>query len=203
MQQATLFQDTKMRPFHEILKYLMREKGFINDKGYQAKKLSDESGVSRSTINRYLSGESDPGLDALKKLASALNVTIATMVGETDENLELLDAYELDDAPVCVTPYILRIRSGTELELNLPDRQTDLLVVPWDNKAKSNADRAIVRRQNHSRAVLARVSPAGDDLHLSALPSHLNQTFSEEDGDQVLGAIQRIASIHELFWRSP
>ena len=189
--------------FQEILKFFMREKGFVNDKGFQATRLAEVSGVSRSSITRLLAGEDvNPGLENVKKLAAALDVSVAAMVGETNDDFEYLPGYDLETAPICVTPYILRVRSGAELELGLPDKQTDLIVVPWSEEARANADRALVRRPNHARASLARVYPAGDDLHLSALPSHLNLTFSEADGDQVLGAIQRIATIHELFWRS-
>lgn len=52
------------------------------DKGLSQGDLTDLSGVSREMISKYERGEALPSLDAAKKLADALGVSLDFLVGE-------------------------------------------------------------------------------------------------------------------------
>lgn len=62
-------------------------------KGYSQEKLAEKTSLSKMSIRRYESGERQPGLDALKKIASALEC----QVSDIDENIIVipLPKYEL------------------------------------------------------------------------------------------------------------
>jgi len=47
-----------------------------------------KSGVSKNTILRYLSGERDIRVGELRKIAAALNVTLAQVMAEADRRFE-------------------------------------------------------------------------------------------------------------------
>lgn len=53
-------------------------------KGWGQKELAAESGVSRVMIGKYERGEAVPSIEAAKKLARALGVTLDYLGGETD-----------------------------------------------------------------------------------------------------------------------
>lgn len=51
-------------------------------KGLTDYKVADKSGVSRSTISEWKTGEHTPNLENLKKIAISLNVTLDDLVKE-------------------------------------------------------------------------------------------------------------------------
>ena len=52
-------------------------------KGWSQAELADNSGVSRVMIGKYERGEAVPSIDAAKKIADALNVSLDFLVGES------------------------------------------------------------------------------------------------------------------------
>lgn len=65
-----------MQKFRERLDIAMKEKGI------RASQLSDETGVSKARISQYLHGVYEPKVDATLKLAEALGVSAAWLMGE-------------------------------------------------------------------------------------------------------------------------
>ena len=61
--------------------------------------LSNETGLNKSTISRYVSGECEPKADAIGKLASALNVSEMWLWGY-DVPLERTDVQKKNDQQV-------------------------------------------------------------------------------------------------------
>ena len=53
-------------------------------KGVSLRALKNASGVAVSSLARFEAGQGDPQLSTLRKLAKALNVTVAELIGETD-----------------------------------------------------------------------------------------------------------------------
>lgn len=51
-------------------------------KGWNQSELADESGVSRVMIGKYERGQAVPSIDAAKKIADALGVSLDYLVGE-------------------------------------------------------------------------------------------------------------------------
>jgi transcriptional regulator with XRE-family HTH domain len=51
-------------------------------KGWNQSELAEKSGVSRVMIGKYERGEAVPSIDAAKKIADALDVTLDYLVGE-------------------------------------------------------------------------------------------------------------------------
>lgn len=51
-------------------------------KGFSQTELADKSGVSRVMIGKYERGEAMPSIDAAKKIADALEVSLDYLVGE-------------------------------------------------------------------------------------------------------------------------
>mgnify|MGYP003575605972 CR=1 FL=1 len=57
--------------------------GELRDKkGWSQTELADKSGVSRVMIGKYERGEAAPSIDAAKKIADALEVSLDHLVGE-------------------------------------------------------------------------------------------------------------------------
>jgi transcriptional regulator with XRE-family HTH domain len=52
------------------------------DKGWNQTELADKSGVSRVMIGKYERDEAVPSIDAAKKIADALGVSLDYLVGE-------------------------------------------------------------------------------------------------------------------------
>lgn len=52
------------------------------EKGYSLRRLADKVGMSYVALYRLECGETDPRLETLRKLARALNVTVAELIGE-------------------------------------------------------------------------------------------------------------------------
>ncbi len=50
--------------------------------GYSLRKMADKVGMSYVALFRLENGETDPRLSTLRKLAKALNVTVAELIGE-------------------------------------------------------------------------------------------------------------------------
>lgn len=51
-------------------------------KGVSLRALKKASGVAVSSLARFEAGQGDPQLSTLRKLAKALNVTVAELIGE-------------------------------------------------------------------------------------------------------------------------
>jgi len=51
-------------------------------KGVSLRALKKVSGVAVSSLARFEAGQGDPQLSTLRKLAKALNVTVAELIGE-------------------------------------------------------------------------------------------------------------------------
>ncbi len=56
--------------------------GLRDKKGMSQTELADKSGVSRVMIGKYERGEAAPSIDAAKKIADALEVSLDNLVGE-------------------------------------------------------------------------------------------------------------------------
>ena len=52
------------------------------EKGFSQTDLANESGVSRVMIGKYERGEASPSIEAAKKIADALGVSLDYLVGE-------------------------------------------------------------------------------------------------------------------------
>lgn len=65
-----------MQEFRERLDIAMKKKGI------KASQLSDETGVSKARISQYLHGVYEPKVDATLKLAEALGVSAAWLMGK-------------------------------------------------------------------------------------------------------------------------
>lgn len=68
------------------------------EKGWNQSELADRSGVSRVMIGKYERGEAVPSIDAAKKIADALDVTLDFLVGEgTNAKLDKKTLKRLSD----------------------------------------------------------------------------------------------------------
>jgi transcriptional regulator with XRE-family HTH domain len=73
--------------------------------GFNQSELADKSGVSRVMIGKYERGEAVPSIDAAKKIADALEVTLDYLVGEganaklDKKNVKRLSDIELLEEP--------------------------------------------------------------------------------------------------------
>lgn len=61
--------------------------------GISQKELASLSGISESSISRYLSGDLKPRMDILTNIAKVFNVSTSYLVGENDQ-LNKTDAFE-------------------------------------------------------------------------------------------------------------
>ena len=67
-------------------------------KGWNQSELADKSGVSRVMIGKYERGEAVPSIDAAKKIADALEVTLDYLTGEgTNSKLDKKTVKRLHD----------------------------------------------------------------------------------------------------------
>lgn len=57
----------------------------LEEKGFSAKKLSDHTGISTGNISDWKSGRCMPSINALIIIADYLNISIAYLVGRTDD----------------------------------------------------------------------------------------------------------------------
>ena len=61
---------------------MLRLREIRERKGVSLRVLKKISGVAVSTLARFEAGQGDPQLSTLRKLAKALNVTVAELIGE-------------------------------------------------------------------------------------------------------------------------
>lgn len=74
-------------------------------KGWNQSELADKSGVSRVMIGKYERGEAVPSIDAAKKIANALEVTLDYLVGEgTNAKLDKKTVKRLHDIELLEEP---------------------------------------------------------------------------------------------------
>ena len=76
-----------MVSFEERLKELMLQQNISQ------KELAHLSGISESSISRYLSGSLKPRMDILINISKVFGVTTSYLTGENEENIQL-DPYE-------------------------------------------------------------------------------------------------------------
>lgn len=62
---------------------MLRLRAIRERKGVSLRALKQASGVAVSLLALYEAGEGDPQLSTLRKIAKALNVTVAELIGET------------------------------------------------------------------------------------------------------------------------
>ena len=61
---------------------MLRLREIREGKGVSLRALEKASGVAVSSLARFEAGKGDPQLSTLRKLAKALNVTVAELIGE-------------------------------------------------------------------------------------------------------------------------
>jgi len=61
---------------------MLRLREIREGKGVSLRALKKASGVAVSSLARFEAGAGDPQLSTLRKLAKALNVTVAELIGE-------------------------------------------------------------------------------------------------------------------------
>lgn len=57
--------------------------------GLSRKELGAKLGLAERSIGRYENGESEPGLSELKKMAAFFGVTVAYLIGESEDSQAL------------------------------------------------------------------------------------------------------------------
>ena len=67
----------KVTSFVRRLKFIMAHRGFT------FRGLQDTSGVSASKLCGYAHGKGDPRLDTVRRVAKALGVSVAELIGES------------------------------------------------------------------------------------------------------------------------
>jgi transcriptional regulator with XRE-family HTH domain len=73
----------------ENISPVIRLRSIREQRGFSLRALKKESGVSVATLVRLESGEFDPRLSTLKKLAKALRVSVCTLIGESKPGKEV------------------------------------------------------------------------------------------------------------------
>ena len=74
--------------------FTKRVKSILEEKKITQKQLSQLSGIAEASICRYLRGDSEPRLDIIARIANALDVSEAYLIGETNE--KKADNYKLE-----------------------------------------------------------------------------------------------------------
>lgn len=75
--------------------FIKRVKDLMERNQISQKELAKLSGISESSISRYLSGSSEqPRMDILTNIAKALNTTVSYLLGEDSCAPQFVDAYE-------------------------------------------------------------------------------------------------------------
>ena len=77
-------------------KIIERIREVMEKKGITAAEISRRSGIDRSSLSHYLSGDYKPKTENLKKIADALGVTLSYLVGLSDDPAPT-DDKELND----------------------------------------------------------------------------------------------------------
>ena len=65
-----------------MTEFTRRTKQLMKDNGISQKELAALSGISESSISRYLSGELEPRMDILSNIARVLGTTSSYLLGE-------------------------------------------------------------------------------------------------------------------------
>ena len=86
--------------------------------------LSNETGLNKSTISRYVSGECEPKADAISKLASALNVSEMWLWGY-DVPMERTDIQKKNDQLVKLVTRMRKDERFTEAVKMLDELSND------------------------------------------------------------------------------
>ncbi len=68
-----------------------RIRSALNNKGWNAQRLSDETGISKSSISQYVNGYSAPSNINAGKIGNALGVSPAWLMGFGDDESKQLD----------------------------------------------------------------------------------------------------------------
>lgn len=63
----------------------MRLKELRNKKGISQLRLATELNTTQNTISRYETGEREPGIDELIKIADYFNVSVDYLIGRTEK----------------------------------------------------------------------------------------------------------------------
>ena len=74
--------------------FTKRVKSILEEKKITQKQLAQLSGIAEASICRYLRGDSEPRLDIIARIAKALDVSEAYLIGETNE--KKTDNYKLE-----------------------------------------------------------------------------------------------------------
>lgn len=77
-----------------------RIRSALTNKGWNAQRLADETGISKSSISQYVNGYSAPSNINAGKIGNALGVSPAWLMGFGDDESKQLDAvvYKIIDA---------------------------------------------------------------------------------------------------------
>ncbi len=65
--------------------YYKNYEALRNEKGVTDYRVSDDTGVSRSTLSEWKTGEHTPNTENLKKIAAYFNVSLDVLVNEEQE----------------------------------------------------------------------------------------------------------------------
>ena len=63
----------------------MRIKELRKKKGISQQRLATDLNTTQNTISRYETGEREPGIDELIKIADYFNVSVDYLIGRTDD----------------------------------------------------------------------------------------------------------------------
>lgn len=101
---------------------IKRIKAVMDEKNIKAAELSRRTGIDRSSISHYLSGDYKPKIDKIEKIAEALDVTVSYLVGfsndphptddpELNKIIDMFTRMTQPDSfgPVTVTPEEFRL----------------------------------------------------------------------------------------------
>ena len=75
-------------------KFINRVKELMEKNQISQKDLAKLSGISESSISRYLSGSKEPRMDILTNIAKALNTTVSYLLGEDETIPQFDNAFE-------------------------------------------------------------------------------------------------------------
>jgi len=64
---------------------LVRIKELRKKKGISQQRLATDLNTTQNTISRYETGEREPGIDELIKIADYFNVSVDYLIGRTDD----------------------------------------------------------------------------------------------------------------------
>lgn len=95
-------------------------------KEFSIRHLAEKTGLSHASISLYERNKSQPGSEAIQKLADALNVSVAYLLGESELPK---GAHSIAPSPAAYMPFYGRIHAGDPTE---PDDNPDMFAVPVD-----------------------------------------------------------------------